>query len=186
MNNELENLWNQFHGRLSAFIRSRVSDPDEADDILQEVFIRIHTHLDTIRDLERLESWIYQIARNSIIDSYRRKHPAAPLPETLASERPPDEDVEADVALYIKEAVDTLPEPYRQALLLVEYDGLSQIELANRLGITSSGAKSRVQRARQKVRDLILACCHLEFDAHGTIVEVRKRCCCCSDELLPI
>jgi RNA polymerase sigma-70 factor (ECF subfamily) len=57
-----------------------------------------------------------------------------------------------------------LPEPYSQALILTEYEGLSQKEMAERLGISFSGAKSRVQRARRKLRDLLLQCCHFELD----------------------
>jgi RNA polymerase sigma-70 factor (ECF subfamily) len=72
-----------------------------------------------------------------------------------------------------------LPEHYRQALLLTEYQGLTQEQLAERLGISLSGAKSRVQRAREKLRDMLLRCCHFEFDRRGRIVDYYQRCCCC-------
>jgi len=56
------------------------------------------------------------------------------------------------------------------------------VELAARLGISISGAKSRVQRARQKVKDMLLTCCHYEFDRRGAILEYRQRCCCCAQD----
>jgi RNA polymerase sigma-70 factor (ECF subfamily) len=79
----------------------------------------------------------------------------------------------------MRETVDSLPPLYREALWLTEYQGLSQVEMATRLGISVSGAKSRVQRARQKVKDLLLECCHFEFDRRGKILEYRERCCAC-------
>jgi RNA polymerase sigma-70 factor, ECF subfamily len=75
--------------------------------------------------------------------------------------------------------VNELPEPYRQALLLTEYQGLNQKQMAERLGISVSGAKSRVQRAREKLRDMLLNCCHFEFDRRGRIVDYYEHCCCC-------
>jgi hypothetical protein len=83
------------------------------------------------------------------------------------------------LALSLHELIDQLPEPYRQALILTEYQGLSQKQLAERIGISLSGAKSRVQRAREKLRDMLLRCCHFEFDRRGHIVDYYQRCCCC-------
>ena len=180
MNDNLELLWDQYSTRLRAFIRSRVWDDAEAEDILQEVFIRIHRHLCCQPEWNKPKSWIYQIARNLIIDHYRRRRETVELPESLPAEPDlPEEDPEAVLALSLKEMIDGLPEHYRQALLLTEYQGLSQKQLAERLGISLSGAKSRVQRARERLRDMLLRCCHFEFDRRGRIVDYYQRCCCC-------
>lgn len=180
MNDNLELLWDQYSTRLRAFIRSRVWDDAEAEDILQEVFIRIHRHLCCQPEWNKPKSWIYQIARNLIIDHYRRRRETVELPEGLPAEPDlPEEDPEAVLALSLKEMIDGLPEHYRQALLLTEYQGLSQKQLAERLGISLSGAKSRVQRARERLRDMLLRCCHFEFDRRGRIVDYYQRCCCC-------
>jgi RNA polymerase sigma-70 factor, ECF subfamily len=183
----LETLWNQFHDSLYRFIVSRLPDPDDADDILQEVFLRIHTRLETVRDMDKLESWIYQIARNSITDYYRSRRKLVELAADLPVEdEHHEEDASESLAPSIQEIVQALPDPYREALILTEYQGLSQKELADRLGISLSGAKSRVQRARQKIKDVLLACCHFEFDVRGTLYEVRQHCCCCDGEPAPI
>ena len=180
MNDNLGLLWDQYSTRLRAFIRSRVWDDAEAEDILQEVFIRIHRHLCCQPEWNKPKSWIYQIARNLIIDHYRRRRETVELPEGLPAEPDlPEEDPEAVLALSLKEMIDGLPEHYRQALLLTEYQGLSQKQLAERLGISLSGAKSRVQRARERLRDMLLRCCHFEFDRRGRIVDYYQRCCCC-------
>jgi RNA polymerase sigma-70 factor, ECF subfamily len=179
----LETLWDHFHTRLFRFISSRMPDDGDAEDILQEVFIRIHSNIGGVRDSQKLESWIYQIARNAMNDYYRRRKPAGEIPETIPTD---DEPVEPDAAITLaasmREMVDALPEPYRQALVLTEYEGLSQVELATRLGISLSGAKSRVQRARQKIKDDLLSCCHFEFDRYGRVIDYWQHCCCCTGE----
>ncbi len=177
----LERMWEQYSRRLLAFIRSRVADDAEAEDILQEVFIRVHRNLCCQPDWNKPEGWIYQIARNLIIDHYRQRRTVAELPEDLADE--PDlleDDPEAELALSLKEMIADLPEPYRQALLLTEYEGLSQKELANRQGLSLSGAKSRVQRARDRLRDMLLDCCHFVLDRRGRVVDYYACCCTCN------
>lgn len=190
-NPTLETLWNQLHVRLYRFILSRVPDEADADDLLQEIFLRIHTNLERVRDLERLESWIFQIARNCIADYYRERRHAMPLDEPgmenrLVASDPEEPGAVEELAPGLRAVVEALPERYRQALILTEYEGLNQRELAERLGISFSGAKSRVQRARQKVMDVLLACCHFEFDARGVLCCYRARCCCCAGETVDL
>jgi RNA polymerase sigma-70 factor (ECF subfamily) len=64
---------------------------------------------------------------------------------------------------------------YRDAIIATEYDGLSQVELAQRLGLSVSAAKSRVQRARAMVRETIERCCHFDVDHYGTVVDYTPR-----------
>jgi RNA polymerase sigma-70 factor (ECF subfamily) len=181
--NTLEPIWEQFHTRLLKFIRSRVEDDATAEDILQEIFLRIHTRMDTLTDSNRLESWVFQITRHAIIDHYRRRRDLEEITETVPAE---DEYVEPDaadiLASSMRAMVEELPEPYRQALVLTEYEGLTQAELAERLGISLSGAKSRVQRARQRIKDGLLTCCLFEFDRFGRVFDYWEHCCCCAGE----
>lgn len=181
----IETLWNQMHSRLCLFICRRIPDGDDAEDILQDVFVRIHTHLDSVQSLDRLESWIYQIARNCIADYYRSRRRLVELTDIPVEHQFLPEDASERLAPDIRELVEDLPEPYRQALILTEYHGLSQREMADQLGISNSGAKSRVQRARQKIKDALLSCCHFELDERGTVLDFRERCCCCSNEPSP-
>lgn len=176
----LESIWETFHDRLRGFILKRVSDEAVADDILQDVFLKIHLHMRTLQDSQRLEAWVYQIARNAIIDHYRRPHPTTAIDEALPAPTPPEPDAADEIAGSLREMVTSLPAPYREALLLTEFEGLSQQQLADRLGISLSGAKSRVQRARQKIKDDLLTCCHFEFDRYGRVVEYWEHCCCCA------
>ena len=113
-------------------------------------------------------------------DYYRSRHRWEELKDFPVVDQIDEVDTAENLAPYIREVVQSLPDPYREALLLTTYQGLSQQQLAERLGISLSGAKSRVQRARQKVRDVMLCCCHFELDAYGLVYEVRERCCKCA------
>ena len=187
-----EHIWEAFHTPLQQFIRRHVSDEATTEDVLQNVFLKIHQHMETLKDVKKLESWIYQITRNAIIDSYRSRPMTTldavevlGLPEEL-----PDDDVVSELLPCVRAMVRKLPELDRQALVLTEYRGLTQKEMAERLGLSFSGAKSRVQRAREKLKQQLLECCHFELDRRGHIIDYQARChscetaACCSDELL--
>ena len=179
-----ENLWETFHASLRHFILQRIPDEQSADDVLQETFLKIHTRIDTLRDEEKLRSWMYQIARNAIADYYRQQKATIELPEALqiADEPVVEDDVVKGLIPGVKAMVESLPDIYREALILTEYEGLTQRELARRLGLSFSGAKSRVQRAREKLKKMLLECCHFEFDRLGKIIDYEPKCVCCTNE----
>src|SRR5262245_4620950 len=176
-----EQLWETFSRPLHQFIQRRVRDPHSAEDILQDVFLKIHTHIDTLRTQDRLTSWIYQITRNAIADYYRAQRPTAELAETIPmTDERAIHDAARELIPCVAAMVDGLPEVYREALRLTEYQGLSQKALSERLGISFSGAKSRVQRARAKIKAQLLNCCYFEFDYAGRIIDYQPRCACCA------
>lgn len=176
-NHSIGDIYRQFSHPLRTFIAAKVSNSHEADDILQDVFLKIHAGSSRLRDAEKLQSWIYQIARNAIIDHYRKRKKSDNLSVNLVAEDPAEESASEHISRCVRPMIEQLEEPYREALLLTEFQGMRQKELAERLGLSVSGAKSRVQRARKMLRDLLLACCHFEFDAYGTIVEYHPNSC---------
>jgi RNA polymerase sigma-70 factor, ECF subfamily len=179
----LELAWNEYSHRLLGFIKGKVSDPEEAEDILQEVFIRVHTGLCCLQEWTAMEKWIYRVARNLIIDHYRARKRHEELGDDIEAAGGLDEleaDPLAQLAFSLKDTIAELPEPYREALVLTEYRGLSQAEYAKKAGISLSGAKSRVQRARGKLKELLLGCCHFELDRLGGIIDYHERCCRCN------
>lgn len=181
-NEHVEMLWDRYRDRLLGFIRSKLSSPEEAEDILQEVFLRVHTGLCCLQEWPAMERWIYRVTRNLIIDHYRGRRMGEELGEELESPYglpELDEDPAARLAFSLRETVDELPEPYREALILTEYEGMSQAELARRAGVSLSAAKSRVQRAREKLKALLLECCHFELDRLGGIIDYEGRCASC-------
>ncbi len=177
-----EHIWEAFHTPLQQFIRRRVSDEATAEDVLQDVFLKIHQHVETLRDVKKLESWIYQITRNAIIDSYREPRPTTSLEAAEVLDLPaelPDDDVVSELLPCVRAMVRSPPELDRQALVLTEYQGLTQKEMSERLGLSFSGAKSRVQRAREKLKQQLLECCHFELDRRARIIDYQPRCHCC-------
>jgi len=178
-----EGVWEEFHPKLKQFVLRRIPDEQSGEDILQDVFLKIHTHIDTLRNEEKLQSWIYQIARNAIADYYREHRATLELSEAppLLEEPGDDDDIVKELIPSIKAMVDSLPTDYREALLLTEYQGLTQRELAEKLGLSLSGAKSRVQRAREKLKTMLLDCCHFEFDRRGKVIDYQPKCSCCAN-----
>ena len=171
-----EEIWREFHGRLRAFILISVRNESDAEDILQDVFLRIHKSVHTLQEAGKLQSWIYQVVRNAIADHYRAQPESRPPAEAafISSPSVPGEAVQK-VAACLGPMIEGLPEPYRQALQRTELAGRTQKEAAEELGVSLSGMKSRVQRARAQLRDLLLAGCHLEVDCRGTITECQPR-----------
>ena len=173
-----EAVWLEVAGQLRRFIRSRVRIREDAEDVLQEVFVKVHDQLPRLENPARLHAWVYQITRNAIVDHYRRRGRTpdltVELPEELAAEEAAT-DLTDEVAAWLLPMIDTLPQKYRDALRLSEVQGLTQQETATRLGLSLSGAKSRVQRGRERLRERLLACCHVELDRSGRVVEWRSR-----------
>lgn len=179
---QVELVWERYRGRLLSFIRYKVSREEEAEDLLQDVFVRLHTGLCCLEEWSSLERWIYRVARNRIIDYYRARRSHQPLDggEESPYGRPePDDDPAAPIAFSLRETIESMPAPYRDALILTEYEGLSQAEYASREGVSLPAAKSRILRARAKLKELLLACCHFEFDRLGGIVDYEARCAAC-------
>jgi RNA polymerase sigma-70 factor (ECF subfamily) len=174
MSPTVESIWNDFSGRLGQFIRARVTDPATAEDILQDVSLKIHRRLDGLKDRTKLQSWVYLIARNAIIDHYRTRKETTEVSETLPADSPDDGETE-QLKAALQRMVNSLPEPYRDALLLTEFEGLTQNQLAERLGISVSGAKSRVQRGREQLKKMLIECCRFEFDRRRTVIGCEPR-----------
>lgn len=180
-----EQIWRELSDRLRRFVRSRVSSETDVDDILQTVFLRIHTGFSSLRAADRLESWVFQITRNAISDHYRKRRDLQDDTETPVED--PDstdtKNVNTEIAECIKLLIDRLPEDQKRALSMYEQDGISQKIIADRESISVSGAKSRIQRGRKSVEAMLKACCELQFDGRGNILEYKTdNTDCCDDE----
>jgi len=181
-----EQVWTELHGGISAFVRRRVRNPADADDIVQRVFLQVHRGLDDLRDGERLHGWIYRTARNAIVDHYRAAAPRREIPsgdaEDVAGDRLDvvviDDDEPAalrELARCVGPLLEQLPAPDAEALRLTDIDGVTQREAARRLSLSVSGMKSRVQRARVRLKDAFATCCRLQFDARGGVVTYEPQ-----------
>ncbi|MBG0823143.1 sigma-70 family RNA polymerase sigma factor [Planomonospora sp. ID91781] len=173
----------QLRTRLVAFVAARIDRPADAEDIVQEVLVRISRSAAGPREAGRLEAWVYQITRNAIIDHHRaaaaagRAHARAAFDRSLTAETA-DPGALSALAGCLAPMLERLAERDRQAIALVDYEGLTQAEAARRLGLSMPGMKSRVQRARARLRTLLTACCRVETDARGGVREVRPAGAC--------
>ena len=182
MEQKTNELWIRFSDSLRRFILTKVKNEALADDLLQDSFIRIHSKIDSLRDETKVQGWVFQIARNIINDYYRKSNPqwVTEVPETIDEETEPDEAMTQtirDMVLFMEE----LPDQDCQALCQIEFEGVSIKEFANNAGISYTAAKSRVARARYKLSDLLMNCCHYEFDKYGAVIDYHPiKCCCCN------
>ena len=176
---QAEAIWMKVQAKLKAFVRSKVRDEASADDVLQEIFLKMHQNLHQLREEGKAEYWLFRIAQNAVNDHFRqekaRRQPA-PVPEDVPDEE--EKQVQAlteEVSQWLPFMLELLPDKYRKALYLTEVEGLSQRELADKLGISYSGAKSRVQRGREKLRDVVLQCCEVATDNYGNVLGYERR-----------
>lgn len=169
-----------FIKKIHRFVSARVSDPNDADDIVQDIFLRLHSRAGTLRDKSRLSPWIFRTARNAVIDFYRTRKKRVPLPDDLAAGDAHDDNAaEATIAAGLSGLIKCLPQKYREAIELSEIQGLTQLELSKHLHISLSGAKSRVQRGRALLRAELMSCCHFEFDRRGGLIDYVPKTKCC-------
>jgi len=165
--------------RLRPFVARRVPRA-EVDDVLQDVFLRAQRGLGDLRDEERFGAWMYRVARSAIAENHRQRS-RHPIVDEDGVESPPALEgsgatpLETEIAAYLVPLITRLPSPYREALTLVELDGLTQQAAADALGISLSGAKSRVQRGRDKLRALLDECCRIGVDARGRVMDCEPR-----------
>jgi len=138
-------IWSEFSGQIRRHLLAKVRNESDADDLMQEVFIKIHRHAGELRDKAKLAPWIRRIVSNTVIDYYRKGGaPEVELDEEkTALGEDGDDDALACAVKCLKVFVTRLPEKYREALLLAYVDGERQKEAAERMGISYSGFKSR-------------------------------------------
>ena len=160
----LEDVWRELHMSLLRFIERRVGDPSDAEDVLQDVMLRIHRHAGEMDEYENLGGWVHQVARSAVIDFYRRRSARPELPAgdsiDVAGETPdagPPEALRTELAECLRPLLSRLPEKYREALEPAEFE-----------------------RGRAQLRDVLLECCHVELDRRGGVADYRARAGQCS------
>jgi len=171
-------IWEEFRIPLKRYIKKRVSNEQDVEDIMQEVFLKIHINAENLMNDNKIHAWIYRITHNTITDYYRKNHniyKIAELPEDIPSSSDEDLSENTEIASCLKVMVDSLPEKYKQAILQTEFQNMTQKELSDNLGISISGAKSRVQRARKMLKEMLLGCCELEMDRRGNIISYKHK-----------
>jgi len=173
--------WSDVAARLRPFVARRVPSSD-IDDVVQDVLVRIHRGLPDVRDDDRFAAWMFQVARNAITDVGRKRSRSPLEPGGGSEELAPelgagDDDRKAADSLVgcVSLFVALLPSPYREAITLVELEGMTAKQAAEMVGISVSGMKSRVQRGRAQLREMFERCCEIAVDARGKVTDFTPR-----------
>jgi len=161
--------WSSHVSELRGYLRHRANLQDEADDLLQEVFIKAMRQDALFCSIENPRAWLFQVARNALADRLRCAREHIPLPEDVPAPKPDEHPVVDDLSQCLPRVLSELSAEDRLAITLCDIEGHSQQVLADRLGISLPGAKSRVQRARQRLREQLVTACKVTFDDNGEV-----------------
>lgn len=178
--------WEEVRARLVAFARRRVDNADDAEDVVHDVLVRALRGAGSLTESGKLDAWLYRITRNVLADRARARNrrpvdaaadEAIEVDRLAAPDEAPDdaEETRAEIARCIEPLVAALPDTYRGAVRLAELEGWKQAEIAERLELSLSGAKSRVQRGRHLLRERLLDCCRVERDLRGSVIDWSRR-----------
>jgi RNA polymerase sigma-70 factor (ECF subfamily) len=173
----LHDSWAETLDRIRAFVAARVGDPDLAADITHDVVVRSIAS-GALERVDNPAAWLYRSARNAVIDHYRTRHVHDPLgdADTWPDPGPTDNrpnDATRELARCLQPMLLQLPPAARDALTRVDVDGQTHHQAAAQLGISVSGMKSRVQRARRQLKNLLEQCCTVGFDGGGAVASYR-------------
>lgn len=183
---ELAAIYTEFNQVLLGFIKSKVNHQQDAEDLLHNVFIKVATGIGDLHRKEKLQSWIYAITRNAIIDYYRttgnKKNLAieGDISDSFTDEEYNDTTKGLDCCLI--DMVNQLPDEYRDIVIDVEMKGVKQKDLADKYSLPYPTIRSRVQRGREKLKQILLDCCNIQWDNRGNILDVQSRSNCAKDE----
>jgi RNA polymerase sigma-70 factor (ECF subfamily) len=169
-----QQVWQSYSKDLKQFIISKVKDTAIADDILQDTFIKIHTKLHTLKNLNKLKPWCFAIARNSVLDYWKTSNKTFEI-KNFESETEISENVHTEKDC-LRGILKNLPKKYRDPLFLSDIKGLKQQEVATQLKQNITTTKSQIQRARKFIAQGFMDCCGFIMNEKGVLVgEVQDK-----------
>ena len=178
----VEQVWRDFHQQLLNYIVKQVGVVDVAEDILQDVFIKVNQRIAQIEDKEKLVSWLYTICRNTMYDYFRKnkteqsKYLAVNMEDIISDEQ--DKSKQESLYKCITTLINELDESYRQVLKDSEINGLKQTLIAEKNHLSLSATKSRVGRGKIKLKEKLKRCCEFDFSESGVSHYCKRNCGC--------
>ena len=167
-------VWTSYSEDLQRFIISKVKNNTVADDILQDTFIKIHTKLHTLKDITKLKSWCFTVARNAIIDYWKSTNKTVEI-ANFEAETTITENLHTEQDC-LRGILKNLPKKYRNPLFLSDIKGLKQQEVANQLNQNLPTTKSQIQRARKLIAQGFIDCCGFKMNKEGNLVgEIKEK-----------
>lgn len=167
----IEKSWEEFSSQLFGFILSRVHQREDAEDILQEVYLKSIQNIDKLTPDSNLNAWLYTVTRNAINDFFRDKNKLSNTNGTIIEEIFSDEEAFSikDSFCCLEPHINELPDKYREVILLSEVRGLKHKEIADQLDLSVSAIKSRVVRGRELLKDKFVSCCKYHVNDEGKL-----------------
>ncbi|WP_289045865.1 sigma-70 family RNA polymerase sigma factor [uncultured Olleya sp.] len=174
---DTQDIWKLHADDIKYFIFSKVKDEVITEDLLQETFIKVHTKLNTLKEEDKLKSWVFSIARYTVLDYFRSKKIVyKTTEEDFVFEEQKLEHTEADCLPGI---IKSLPKKYRDPLFLSDIKGLKQQQIANQLNLALPTVKSQIQRGRKMIVQGFVDCCDFVINDQGFLVgEVKDKADC--------
>ena len=162
------NAWREHRGELAGYLVHRLADPAVAEDLLQEVFVKAMRQGERFCGLDNPRAWLFQVARNVLADHLRLAKASVPLPEDLPADEPEIAPVDA-LAECLEQVLSELPEADRDVLRRCDLEGMKLQDYADTHGLGLPAVKSRIQRARTRMRDAMTRTCRVRFDDAGQV-----------------
>ena len=178
MDKQFESLWDEFSLELGHYIKSKVGNTHDAEDILQEVFIKIFRNIDKLEKKEAIKSWLYKITKNTIIDYYKKKKEVVLAPEKMLNIEDEDfteDNMNEELSNCLKKMIFDLPDKYRQVYDLYENQNMKHKEIGEKLDISLSASKVRLKRAKEHFKKNLIECCDFQVDRYGNIIDYKRK-----------
>lgn len=176
---EVAGIYKQFHSELLSYIKSKVRSREDAEDILQNVFVKMSSGIDKLDEDVKIKNWIFTVTRNTIIDYYRVNANKKKLAvnEELDDQIAEVEEIDQTKGLdqCMGSMIGLLPDEYRDIIVESEIKGVKQKDLADKYGMAYPSMRSKVQRGRERLKQLFHNCCHIETDKLGNVMEAQGK-----------
>lgn len=166
--------WNAHEGELRNYLRHRAGDAHLADDLLQEVFVKAMQQGKQFCALDNSRAWLFQVARNALIDQHRLGRDVLELPGEVAQAEPEHEPIQALGACIIRILTEIAPED-REIIEQCDLEGVKQKDYAAAHGLSLAAVKSRLLRARARMRARMSSACQVRFDERGRVADHVPR-----------
>lgn len=178
MEKKLLKVWEELNTQLLFFIKKRIKNKEDAEDILQDVYIKLHKNIDSLNDEQKIVSWIYQITRNTINDCYKRCYRLKKVEfeeHHIEMSLEEEDNLNDEILVSMKKIIEELPVDSKKLIKLYEFEDMSHKEISKRLDIKENTSKSRLKRAKEKLKDQLDECCVFQIDKFGNILDYKKK-----------
>lgn len=176
---EIAGIYTEFYRSLLSYVRSKIRSKEDAEDILQNIFTKISANAASLSEKEKIQNWLFTVTRNAVIDYYRvnSKKQNVELDQKFSEQLLDEEIVDSTKGLdqCVATMINLLPDEYREIIIDAELHGVKQKDLAEKYNMAYPSMRSRVQRGRERLKQLFYNCCHIETDSHGNVLQASGR-----------